>query len=214
MTLKILGTLLLGASLSSAAVILLDGNNPSGTEENVLLNQGVAGNLVTGTFNQSGAEANFTSTQIITSPANGQARIETENGDQLTNLVISLSGGFTFGDLIFALNPPGGNVGNPFVAISADGTVSGVVQLTNPSTEITTGNQFFTVRATGETLNSVAIQTVGPIGLGDIRQIRFSDITAPDGGGGGGGGSAVPEPSTLALLLCGVLLIAVRQIHF
>ncbi|HEY3440374.1 MAG TPA: PEP-CTERM sorting domain-containing protein [Paludibaculum sp.] len=207
-TIQVLGTLLLGASLSSASVILLPGNNPSGTEQNVLLNQGVAGTTVTGTFNVSPAIADFDSTQVITSPANGQARIQTNDGSDLTYLIISLQGGYTFGDLIFALNPPNGNVANPFVQIGAVGTLSGVVPLT-ASTQITTGNQFFTIRASGETMSSVTIQTLGAIGLGDIRQIRFSDITAP--GGGGGVQGQIPEPATWALLGGGLVLLGLRR---
>jgi len=201
---KALGTLVLGATIANAAVILLPGNNPSGTEENVLLNQGVVGNTITGDFANSVAIAQFFSTQLITSPANGQARIETSNGDELTYLVISLQGGYTFGDLIFAANPPGGPGSNPFIKIGAVGTVSGNVPLT-ASTEITTGNQFFTIRATGETLSSVTIETVGPIGLDDIRQVRFSDITARTID------TVVPEPSTWALLGSGLVLIAIRR---
>ena len=206
-TIKVLGTVLLGACLSHATIILTPGNNPSGTEQNALLNQGVVGNTITGTFNGSAAIADFLSTQSITSPANGQARIEASTG-LLTNLTISLEGGYLFGDLIFALNPPQGNTPNPLVTISAVGTVSGNQQLAS-LTPITTGNQFFTITTAGEKLSSVSIQSTG---LGDIRQVRFSEITAPgNGGGGGGGGSQVPEPSTWALLGSGLVLVGLRR---
>lgn len=199
MTLKLLGLALLGVSLSNASVIILDGNNPVPPEYNVLLNQGQIGTMITGSFNQSLAIADFTSNESITSPANGQARIIASDGT-LSNLVISLEGGYTFGDLIFAINRQNGNVANPTVSIMANGTLSGDVVLT-PSTTITAGNQFFTIRATGETLNSVTIAATNSSTLQDIRQLRFSEITAPDGGGGGGGGgSQVPEPTSLALL--------------
>jgi len=57
-------------------------------------------------------------------------------------------------------------------------------------------------------MNSVTISATNGSTLQDIRQLRFSDITAPDnGGGGGGGGSQVPEPTSLALLGGGLTLL-------
>ena len=67
-----------------------------------------------GTLNQSGLLVNFTSTQVLSEPANGQARIEaTNSGSQLpvTDISFSLANG-TFIDAIF--NPfVGGIIGSP-----------------------------------------------------------------------------------------------------
>ena len=180
---------LVGAA--NATIVISAGNNPQPNEENVLLTNGMTGTTVTGTFNNfPGLNAVFTSTQTLVEDASGQARI-TAGDANLTNIDISLSEG-TFGDLIFALNPPSGNVPNPTFNITATGTATTQIL----SGTVTTGNQFYTIVATGETLSSVSITSDG---LQDIRQIRFSDITTPGGGGGGGGGE-IPEPSTLAML--------------
>ena len=200
---NLLGLVLVVAGAANAAIVIDVGNNPQPPEYNVLLTSGVTGTQVTGTFNEfPGLNAVFTSTQTLEEDASGQARILASGGSLLDNITISLSGGNTFGDLIFALNPPSGNVPNPSYSITANGT------LTSQSSagSVTTGNPFFTIVATGEQLTSVSISSSG---LGDIRQIRFSDITAP--GGGGGGGGEIPEPSTFAMLGGSIIAIALGR---
>jgi hypothetical protein len=177
----------------NAAIIISDGNNPQPPEYNVLLNNGDSGLQVEGTFAAfPGLDAVFTSTQMLSAPASGQARVTVLTDDVLTNVTLSLSNGYTFGDVIFALNAPGGPGPNPTYSITANGTSTNSVA----SGTITTGNQFFTIVATDETMSSINIVSSG---LEDIRQVRYSLITAPDGGGGGGGGE-IPEPATMALL--------------
>jgi hypothetical protein len=188
---NLLGLVLVVAGAANAAIVIDVGNNPQPPEYNVLLTSGVTGTQVTGTFNEfPGLNAVFTSTQTLEENASGQARITAMSAD-LNNITISLSGGNTFGDLIFALNPPNGNGPNPSYSITANGTLN----TQSRTGSVTTGNQFFTIVATGEQLTSVSISSSG---ISDIRQIRFSDITAP--GGGGGGGGEIPEPSTFAML--------------
>src|SRR4051794_31647305 len=97
--------LLLAPSLSRADAIFTPGNNPQPNEENVLLNTGTVGSTIQGNLNQSGLAVNFISaTQLLTSPANGQARIEaTNNGSQvgLSDVSFGLADNGTFTDAIF-----------------------------------------------------------------------------------------------------------------
>src|SRR5438876_1765144 len=102
-----LAIVLFAPSLSRADLNITLGNNPQPGEENVLLNTGTTGKTVLGTLNQSGFFVNFTSTQVLTEPSNGQARIEaTNNSSQVpvTDISFSLANG-TFTDAIF----------NPFI---------------------------------------------------------------------------------------------------
>ncbi len=62
---------------ASAGVVFMLGNNPQPGEENVLLNNGTTGTTVFGTTNQSSITVQFTSTtDTLSEPSNGQARIE------------------------------------------------------------------------------------------------------------------------------------------
>ena len=83
-------------ALSRADIMFIPGNNPQPDEENVLLNQGETGNTVTGSTNQSHIGVNFSSTQTLTIPSNGQARIEaTSGGSQvaLSDIAFALASG-------------------------------------------------------------------------------------------------------------------------
>src|SRR6476646_1526675 len=110
---NLLGLVLVVTGAANAAITIDAGNNPQPPEFNVLLTQGETGTTVNGTFNEiPGLNAVFTSTQTLEVPASGQARI-TAMGADLNNIMISLSGGYTFDDIIFALNPPNGPGPNP-----------------------------------------------------------------------------------------------------
>ena len=151
-----LAIVLFGPSLSRADLSITLGNNPQPGEENVLLNTGTTGNTVLGTLNQSGFLVNFASTQVLTEPSNGQARIEaTNNSSQVpvTDISFSLANG-TFTDAIF--NPfIGGIIGSPGDATI---TVVGKDAMANPETftgtfSLGNGQNFFTVVASnGESL--------------------------------------------------------------
>jgi hypothetical protein len=199
---NLLGLVLVVTGAANAAIMIDAGNNPQPPEFNVLLTSGVTGTTVNGTFNEfPGLNAVFTSTQTLEENASGQARISATGGN-LDNIMISLSGGYTFDDIIFALNPPNGGGPNPSYKISATGTMT----TQSKSGTITTGNQFFTIVGSGEKLTSVSISSSG---LDDIRQVRFSGITAP--GGGGGGGGEIPEPSTFAMFAGGLAMYGLAR---
>lgn len=189
---------LLLPSLSWATAIFTPGNNPQPDEENVLLSNGTTGNTVQGTTNQSGFAVNFISTQTITEPSSGQARIEaTNNGSQiaLTNVTFSLPGGGTFTDAIFNMFI-GGTVGTSggtatITAVTNDGTFTSPLTLGN-------GSNFLTITTSGgETISSVGISYA--TGFTDLREVRIS---------GAAGGIRVPETgasvSLLGLALAGL----------
>jgi hypothetical protein len=177
--LLLIATALLAPVLCWANIVFELGNNPQPNEENVLLNNGTTGNLVTGTTNQSGATVNFTSTQTLTEPSSGQARIEATNGSGqvgLTNVSFSLASG-SFEDTIF--NPsivdtvgiPGGAA--TVTVVANDGTFTFTYTLGN-------GNNFLTVFATGgELIESVSLSYSLLAGFTDLRQVRISGVTAP-----------------------------------
>jgi hypothetical protein len=172
-------------SLSWATIIFTPGNNPQPGEENVLLNKGTSGSTVSGTTNQSGVTINFTSaTQILSEPANGQARIEATNGTSqvaLSDITSITSANGLFGDLIFNMHI-GGTIGTP----GGTATITVLDNLGGISTfGLTLGNgqNFLTVVASaGESISAVGISYA--TGFTDLRQVRISGAvpTVPDSG--------------------------------
>ena len=201
-----LAIVLFAPSLSRADFSITLGNNPQPGEENVLLNTGTTGNTVTGTLNQSGLLVNFTSTQVLTEPANGQARIEaTNSGSQVpvTDISFSLAKG-TFTDAIF--NPfVGGTIGSPGDATI---TVVGKDAMANPETSAATfslgnGSNFFTVVASnGEVIDSISLSSITGFGFTDLRQVRISGATVR---------SVAESGTTLSLLGASVLALALSR---
>jgi len=196
----ILLTAVLGIGLlpgpSQANIIFTLGNNPQPGEENVLLNKGTTGNTVFGETNKSGTTVQFTSTQTLTEPANGQARIEATDGSTqigLTNVTISVPGG-TYGDLIFNPSITGtvGTAGGTLTVSVTDnfGTVS-------PFTyTLGNGNNFLTITTSGgESIASTSLSYDNTGGFTDLREVRIS-------------GAVVPEPATITMLATGAGVIA------
>jgi len=201
-----LAIVLFAPSLSRADLSITLGNNPQPGEENVLLNTGTTGNTVLGTLNQSGFLVDFTSTQVLTEPSNGQARIEaTNNSSQVpvTDISFSLANG-TFTDAIF--NPfIGGTIGSPGDATI---TVVGKDAMANPETftgtfSLGNGQNFFTVVASnGEVIDSISLSAISGFGFTDLRQVRISGATIP----------SVPDTgTTLSLLGASVLALALLR---
>ena len=171
--------------LAHATITFELGNNPQPDEENVLLNTGAVGSIVVGTTNQSGIDVNFSSTtDTLTAPSNGQARVEAEDGS-VNNITVSIPGG-SYIDLI--VNPFNGE-GDATVTVIANEPGGG--QTTNTFTyTLGNGQNFLTIVATGgETIASTTIDA--PDGFADLRQPRISGAELA---------GRVPEPGITLLL--------------
>jgi hypothetical protein len=171
--------------LAHATISFELGNNPQPDEENVLLNTGAVGSIVVGTTNQTGIDVNFSSTtDTLSAPSNGQARVEAEDG-AVNNITVSVPGG-TYIDLI--VNPFNGE-GDATITVIANEPGGG--QTTNTFLyTLGNGQNFVTIVASGgETIASTTIDAPG--GFADLRQPRISGAELP---------GRVPEPG-IALLL-------------
>jgi hypothetical protein len=205
--------LLSSCALIQGSIIFTEGNNPQPDENNVLLNTGTTGTTVTGTINQNpNVIVDFTSTQSLLEPANGQARVSADpEGSPLTNLTISLENGLTYGDLI--INPfIGGQCTDCILGAEETVTVNAVDSMGNPEPvaiftgTIGNGNNFLTIVASAdEHIVSTIISTPG--GINDLRQPRISGPFIPLSDLGGNGN--VPEPLTEAMVGIGLLAVAI-----
>src|SRR5579862_1483417 len=187
-----------------ASIIFTPGNNPS-NDVNILLNSGATGTIVTGSPNMfPGVIVDFTSTQSLSEPSPGQARIAANpEGTPLTNLTISLADGLTYGDLI--INPfigglcpncAGGASTITVQAVSSNGTLEAPAVYTGLT--VGNGNNFLTIVATGgESIVSTTISVAG--GINDLRQPRISGPFAAE----------VPESTTYSLIGAGLALLGI-----
>jgi len=173
-----------------AGIVFQAGNNPQPDEENILLNTGASGATIFGQTNTSGVTVQFTSTtDVLTAPSNGQARVEAASG-LLNNVTISVPA-YNFQDFIG--NPRAGS-GQATITVIANepggGTTSNVFNL-----NLGNGQNFFTVIANnGESIASITIDATG--GFSDLRQPRISGLepdTVPSI-------VPVPEPATFTIM--------------
>ena len=187
-------------ALSRADIMFIPGNNPQPNEENVLLNKGETGNTVTGSTNQSHIGVNFSSTQTLTIPGNGQARIEaTSGGSQvaLSDISFAVASG-TFTDAIFDMHI-GGTIGTSggTATITA---LDNLGMISSFTTTLKNGSNFLTVLASnGESIENIAIAYA--VGFTDLRQVRISGalVSVPDSG------------ATLTLLGASLLVVALLR---
>jgi hypothetical protein len=190
----------LAPASSRAGIIFTLGNNPQPGEENVLLNTGATGNTLFGVTNQSNTPVEFTSTQLLTEPANGQARIEATNGTSqigLTNVTISVPNG-SAGDLIF--NPDiTGRIGTPGGTLTV--SVTDNLGVVSPfAYSLGNGQNFLTITTTGgERIVSTSLSYDNPGGFTDLRQVRISGL------------AVVPEPATGIMLATGLGILVVAR---
>jgi len=184
--------IMLWSGVAQATAIFTLGNNPQPDEENILLGGDETGTTVTGTTNQSNTTVNFSSTtDTLTEPSAGQARIEALDG-LINNIAVTVPNN-TFADLIVnPLCPPGsGGCGDATVTVvTNDGTFPFTYSLGN-------GQNFLTITTiNNEIISSVTIDNT--TGFADLRQPRISGI----------GGSPVPEPSSIILFGSGFVGLA------
>jgi len=188
---------------ADATIIFTIGNNPQPDEENILLNSGATGTVVSGTTTQTNEVVDFSSSsQLLSEPVSGQARIEAvgSSGSQvsLTGVTVSLANGGTFTDLIFNPNITGtiGTSGGT-ATVGVNSLFNGIPEA--PSTfayVLSNGQNFVTIVATsGETIQSVRVSY--PLGFTDLRQIRISGVRT------------IPEPSSALLAAFALLALAV-----
>ena len=183
-TVAALAGLALCSTVAQAEIVILQGPGNVAGDENVLFNgTGLidTGVLVQGRTNQSSSIVNFFDAgTILTTPGNGQARIEAQTG--------------TFGALSIALNEPLSTYTSLILNINAaaDGQVTFNIGDVSDGSVLSqtfdvdkSGQNFFRIVASGDSrINLTSLTTT--VGIQDIKQVRL------------GGAQAVPEPTTLA----------------
>lgn len=180
--------LLLGASVpaSAAITICLGGGCAAQPGSNVLLNTGQTGTTVAGTLNNMAGTVSLTSTESLTLPANGAARVGATDGVLNNPLTFTFDDGL-IGALEFNINAlTNGDVFFTFAGGDSDGQVSTLYDLGK------NGENFF--NAFNGTFKSVTMTFTNGATVGDVRQFRMGVATPA---------AAVPEPATWAMMLLG-----------
>jgi hypothetical protein len=154
---------------------------PQGTGNNVLFNQqppNQTGTTVFGNINVTHTLVQFTSSQVLTTPSQGQARIESMPANILNNLNTTIPG-FDFSQAVFNLDATANGSAN-ITAFDQVGTPFSFLLPLSGS-----GQNFFTLTATGgELISRVAFTST--VGLADVAQIRFGQTVAVPGPIGAG----------------------------
>ena len=171
------GTLLFFVGTSARATIIFSAT-PSGTGNNVVFNQQPAnqsGTTIFGNINDpNNTLVQFTSSQVLVTPAQGQSRIES-NPDNLLNNLITTIPGFGTTQAVFNLDA----TANGSASIIAGDQFGHLFNFNLPLGG--SGQNFFTLTGTaGELIIGVGI--FSNVGLGDVSQVRFGDtIAVPPG---------------------------------
>ena len=195
----ILGVILSFIASSAGATIIFNAV-PSGTGNNVEFNDQPptqVGTTIFGNINDpNDTLVQFTSSQILRTPAVGQARIESVPDGILNNLTTTIPG-FFFDQAVFNLDATANGAAN-ISAFDQSGTLFAFVLPLSGS-----GQNFFTLTtAGGELISRVAFTTT--VGLEDVSQIRFGNLAAVPGPSVGAG-----LPGLIAA--CGGLLALARR---
>jgi hypothetical protein len=133
-------------------------------------------------------------TDTLTVPSGGQARIEAEDG-LVNNITVTVPGG-SFND--FIVNPFNGSGTATLTAIANE--PGGGTQTFTFTYQLGNGQNFVTVTTTGgETIQSLTIDAAD--GFADLRQPRIS------------GASVTPEPSSLVMSSMAVSLLGMIWIR-
>jgi hypothetical protein len=187
----ILGGILLSLVATSAGAIVLFDPTPSGTGDNVVFNlqpPNQTGTTIFGNINNPNSTlVQFTSTQVLTTPSQGQARIESVPDGNLNNLQTTIPG-FFFSQAVFNLDATANGSATINAFDQAGTQFSFLLPLSG------SGQNFFTLTtANGELISRVTFTST--VGLDDVSQIRFGQLTA------------IPLPP--AVLLFGTALVGV-----
>jgi hypothetical protein len=174
---RVLGGLLVSFIVTSASATIILDPTPTGTGNNVFFNQQPPNQMGTTVFGNINDPANtlvqFTSTQTLITPAQGQARIESVPDGSLNNLVTTIPG-FFFDQAVFNLDATANGTAN----ISAFDQLGTQFNFLLPLSG--SGQNFFTLNtAGGELISRVAFTTT--VGLDDVQQVRFGDLTPVPG---------------------------------
>lgn len=181
------GALLIGTSIpaSAAVTICLGGGCAAQPGSNVLLNTGETGTTVTGTLNNMAGTVSLTSTESLSLPANGAARVSATDGILNNPLTFTFNDGL-ISALEFNINAlTNGDVFFTFAGGDSDGQVTTLYDLGK------NGENFF--NAFNGTFKSVTMTFANGATVDDVRQFRIG--AAPT--------AAVPEPATWAMMLLG-----------
>jgi hypothetical protein len=169
----IVGSILLSLAATSAGAVIMFSPTPSGTGNNVVFNQqppDQTGTTVFGNINVTDTLVQFTSTQVLTTPSQGQARIESVPANILNNLNTTIPG-FDFSEAVFNLDATA-NGSATINAFDQSGTLFSFLLPLSGS-----GQNFFTLTtAGGELISRVAFTST--VGLADVAQIRFGGLAA------------------------------------
>jgi hypothetical protein len=173
---RALGGILLSLVATSAGADIMFSPTPSGTGNNVVFNQqppDQTGTTVFGNINVTDTLVQFTSTQVLTTPSQGQARIESVPANILNNLNTTIPG-FDFSEAVFNLDATA-NGSATINAFDQSGTLFSFLLPLSGS-----GQNFFTLTtAGGELISRVAFTST--VGLADVAQIRFGGLAAVPG---------------------------------
>lgn len=183
-----LAALLVGTSVpaSAAVTICLGGGCSAQPSSNVLLNTGDTGTSVQGTLNNAPGTVTLTSTESLSLPANGAARVRATDGTLNNPLTFSFDDGL-ISALEFNINAlTNGDVFFTFAGGDSDGQVTTLYDLGS------NGQNFF--NAFNGTFKSVTMTFTNGATVQDVRQFRMNAATPM---------AAVPEPATWAMMLFG-----------
>ena len=169
---RLLASVLLSLVATSAGAVIMFSPTPSGTGNNVVFNlqpPDQTGRTIFGNINDpNNTLVQFTSTQVLTTPSRGQARIEAVPDLILNNLQTTIPG-FFFSQAVVNLDA----MANGSATISAFDQSGGLFSFLFPLSG--SGQNFFTLTtAGGEQISRVAFTST--VGLGDVSQIRFGGV--------------------------------------